>query len=121
MDVVCPQVQEAPPNLSESASLSPAPSIATAAARASNAAKDLYTAASVPLATGSPVRARSNTDLAARAPSTAAAGMGDSSLVDDLSRKSQHMFLQLPVRVIFGQPISPATVQPYWFAISRDL
>ena len=36
MDGVCPHVQEAPPNLSESASLSPAPSIATAAARASN-------------------------------------------------------------------------------------
>lgn len=31
------------------------------------------------------------------------------------------MFLQLPVRVIFGQPVSPATVQPYWFAINRDL
>ncbi len=96
MDIVAPQVQEVPPSFGETATPRHASSSGSGGASVN---LPLFATVSTSAYVSELPRSESEGSL----------------------RGGGHMYLQLPVRVIFGQPITPHTVQPYWFAISKDV
>lgn len=127
-DIMVPSSQEAPPTLGTA--------VVPSASASTPAGKDLYTVASVPTDRSASATSRVFSSSASMVmPLSDRASLDGHSLASVLSQGDisedcasgavhhayQHMFMQIPVRIIFGAKASPGLVQVYWFAVNKDL